>query len=148
MVIMKSGKRLMTERAELPNQEKIRTLREQKTYKYQGILEADTIKLVEIKEKKRKRNISGERENYSKPNYVTEISSARKKIQMDKRIRKLMTMLKALHLKDVVDRLCVSRKEGRRRLASIQDSVNASIQRLEDYVKKRRERLITATRKK
>ena len=36
---------------ELPNQEKIRTLGEKETYKYLAILEADTIKQVEMKEK-------------------------------------------------------------------------------------------------
>ena len=36
---------------ELPNQEKIRTLGEKQTYKYLGILEADTIKQEEMKEK-------------------------------------------------------------------------------------------------
>ena len=35
---------------ELPNQEKIRTLGEKETYKYLDILEADTIKQVEIKD--------------------------------------------------------------------------------------------------
>ena len=34
---------------ELPNQDKIRTLRKKETYKYLGILEADTIKKVEMK---------------------------------------------------------------------------------------------------
>ena len=34
---------------ELPNQEKIRTLTENETYKYLGILEADIIKQVEMK---------------------------------------------------------------------------------------------------
>ena len=34
--------------------------------------------------------------------------------QMDQRTRKLMTMHKALHLRDDVDRLYVSRKEGGR----------------------------------
>ena len=41
----------MTDRMELPNQEKIRTLGEKETYKYLEILEADTIKQVEMKEK-------------------------------------------------------------------------------------------------
>ena len=36
---------------ELPNKEKIRTLREKETYKQLWILEADTIKQVEMKEK-------------------------------------------------------------------------------------------------
>ena len=48
---MKSGKRHLTDGIELPNQDKIRTLEEKETYKYLGILEADTIKQVEIKEK-------------------------------------------------------------------------------------------------
>ena len=44
---------------------------------------------------------------------------------MDQRTRKLMTMHKALHLRDDVDRVYVSRKEGGRRLACIEDSVDA-----------------------
>ena len=34
MLVMKSGKRHMIERIELPNQDKIRTLGENETYKY------------------------------------------------------------------------------------------------------------------
>ena len=45
-------------------------------------------------------------------------------------------MHKALHPQDDVDRLYVSRKKGERGLASIKESVNASIQRLEDYIEK------------
>ena len=47
-----------------------------------------------------------------------------------------MTMHKALHPRDDVDRLYVSRKEGGRGLASIEDSVDESIQRLEDNIEK------------
>ena len=57
-----------------------------------------------------------------------------------------MTMHKALHPRDDVDRLYVSRKEGGRGLASIKDSVDASIQRLEDYIAKHGRGLITALR--
>ena len=57
-----------------------------------------------------------------------------------------MTMHKALHPRDYFDRLYVSSKEGGRGLASIEDSVDASIQRLEDYIEKRGGRLITATK--
>ena len=53
---------------------------------------------------------------------------------------------KIRHPKDDVDRLYVSRKEGGRRLATIEDSVNASIKRLEDYLEKHEGVLITATR--
>ena len=51
MLVMKSDKRHMTEGVELPNQVIIRTLWEKETYKYLGILEADTIKQVEMTEK-------------------------------------------------------------------------------------------------
>ena len=36
---------------ELPNQDKIRTLGENRTYKYLGILQDDTIRQVDMKEK-------------------------------------------------------------------------------------------------
>ena len=55
-------------------------------------------------------------------------------------------MHKALHPRDDVDRLYVSRKEGGRGLASIKDTVEASIQRLEDYIEKHERELITAIR--
>ena len=41
---MKSGKWHLTDGMEQPNQDKIKIFREMKTYKYSGILEADTIK--------------------------------------------------------------------------------------------------------
>ncbi len=44
--------------------------------------------------------------------------------QMDQRTRKLMTMHKALHPRDDVDRLIVSRKERGRGLASIEEKEN------------------------
>ena len=53
-------------------------------------------------------------------------------------------MLKALHPRDDVDRLYVSKKGGRG-LTSIEDSVDASIQ-LEDHIEKHEEVLITAIR--
>ena len=53
---------------------------------------------------------------------------------MDQRTRKLMTIHKALHPRDDVDRHYVSRKEVGRGFASIEDSIDASIQRLEHYI--------------
>ena len=63
---------------------------------------------------------------------------------MDQRIRKVMTMHKALHPRDDVD--YVTRKERGRGLTSIGDSVDASIQRLKDFIEKQRGRLNTTTR--
>ena len=40
-----------------------------------------------------------------------------------------------MHLRDDIDRLYVSLKEGGRGLTNIEDSVDASIRRLENYIK-------------
>ena len=166
LLVMKSGKRHLTDGIELPNQDKIRTLAEHETFKYLGILEADTIKQAEMKNKIQKEYLRRTRElleiklnsrklikgintcavllvRYSGPF----LKFTRDELwQMDQRTRKLMTMHKALHPRDDVDRLYVTRKEGGRGLASIEDSVEASIQRLEDYIEKYEGRLITAIR--
>ena len=55
-------------------------------------------------------------------------------------------MPKAINLRDDLDKLYESRKEGGRGLASIKDSDDTSIRRLEVYIKKSKERLITVTR--
>ena len=51
MLLIKRGKQHLIDGIELPNQDKITTLRDKETYKYLGILEADTIIQVEMKEK-------------------------------------------------------------------------------------------------
>ena len=56
-----------------------------------------------------------------------------------------MTMHKALHPRDDIDRLYVLRKAGGRGLARIEDSVHVSIQQ-EDFLQKCGGRLIAATR--
>ena len=66
---------------------------------------------------------------------------------MEQRIRKLVTTHTALHPRDDDDRLYISRKEGGKGLVSIEDSVDASIQRLEDYIEKHEGGLFTAIRK-
>ena len=55
-----------------------------------------------------------------------------------------MTMHKALHPRDDVNRLHVSRKEGGRGLTSIEGSVDASIQRFKVYIEKHERGQITA----
>ena len=59
MLVMKNGKRQLTDGMELPNQDKIRTLGENDTYKYLGILDANAIKQMEMKDKtqKKKKNL-------------------------------------------------------------------------------------------
>ena len=159
---MKSGKRYMTDGMELPNHDKIRTLEENESYKYL----ADTIKQVSMKDTIRKEYLRRTRKlletKLSCRNLIKGINTwavplvrysgpflkcIREELkQMDQRTRKLMTMHKALYPRDDVDRLYVSRKEGGRGLTSIEDSVDVSIQRLEDYIEKHERGLITTIR--
>ena len=133
---------------ELPNQDNIITPGENETYKYLGILEADTIKQVEMKDKIQKEYLRRTRKlldmKLSRRNLIKGINTwavflvrfstpflkwARDELkQMYQRTRKLTTMHKALHPRDDVDRQYVSRKEAGRRHVSIEDSVDASIQ--------------------
>ena len=57
LLVMKSGKRHLMDRMELPYQEKIRTAGEKETYKYLGILEFDSIKQVVIKKRVKDKTI-------------------------------------------------------------------------------------------
>ena len=166
MLAMKSGKRHMTDGMELLNHDGIRTLEEKETYKYLGILEADTIKQVLTKDTTRKEYLRRTRKlletKLSSRNLIKEINTWAVPLvryswpflkwtweelkQMDQRTRKLMIMHKALHPRDDVDRLYVSRKQGGRGLASIEDTVDASIQRLEDDIEKHERGLFTTIR--
>ena len=154
MLVMKSGKRHLTDGMELRNHDKIKTLAENETYKFLGISEAFTIKHVEMKSK-----IQKEYPRRTGKLLETKINTWAIRLvrysgpflkwtrdelkQIDQRTRKLMTMQKALHLRDDVGRLYVSGKEGGRGIASIEDSVGASI-RFEDYIQKHDGGLITA----
>ena len=51
MLVMKSGKQHLNDGMELQNQDNIRRLGENEAFKYLGILEANTIKQVEMKDK-------------------------------------------------------------------------------------------------
>ena len=55
-------------------------------------------------------------------------------------------MHKALHPRNDVERLYVSKRDGGRGLACMEDSVDASIRRCEDNIEKCGRRLITASR--
>ena len=166
MLVMKSGKQHTTDGMELPNHDKMRTLGKNETYKYLGIIDAGTIKWVEMKDKIRKEYLRRTRKlletRLSSRELIKGINTwavtlfrhsgpflkwTRDELkQMDQRTKKLMTMNKALHPRDDVDRLYVSRKEGGKGLASIEDCIDASIQRLEDYIEKDERGLITPIR--
>ena len=64
---------------------------------------------------------------------------------MDRWTKKLMTRHKALHPRNNIHRLYVSRKQGGRSCPSIEDCVDASTQSLEEYINKSKERPFIAT---
>ena len=144
---------------ELPNQYKIRMLAENETYKYLGILEADTIKQVEMKNKIQEEYLRRTRKlletKLSSRNLIKGINTWAVPLVRysgpflkltPEELRQMVQMHKALHPSDDMDRLYVSRKEGGRGLASIEDTVDASIQRLEENIEKHAGGLITAIR--
>ena len=142
--VMKRSKRHRTDGIELPNQNKIRTLGENDAYKYLCIFKAYTIKQVEMKDKSQKEYLRRSRKlldtklsgrnlikgiktwavpliRYSGPFLYWTKDELR---QMDQRTKKLMTKLEALHPRDDVHRLYVSRKDEENGLASIEYSVD------------------------
>ena len=143
MLVMKSGNRQLTDGMELRNQDKIKTLAENEIYRYLGILEADTIKQVEMKEKIQKEYVRSNRKlletKLNSRNLIKGINTCavplvrysgpflkrtRDELKlMDQRTRKLITMHKALLPKDDVDRLYVSRKEREEGLPALKTSL-------------------------
>ena len=145
MLVMKSGKRHLTDGMELPNQDKIGTLEENETYKYLGILEADTIKQVQMKDKIQKEYVTSTRKlletklfsrnlikgintwavplvRYSDPFLKWSRDEFK---QMDQENKKTTDNALGITPRDDFDRLYVSRKEGGKRLDRIEDSVDA-----------------------
>ena len=131
--------RQIIERIELPNQD--RTLGEKENCKYLGILAADSIKQAEMREQIRKGYLRQMRKLLKTKlyhrNLIKEINTwvvhlrrhsgpflkwKRGEIrQMDQSTKKLIMIHKALHPRDDIDRLYVSRKEEGKELTSIED---------------------------
>ena len=131
MLVMKSGKQYLPDGMELLNQDKLRILAENETYKYLGILEADTIKRVQMKDKIQKEYLRRTKKLHetklSCRNLIKGINTWAVLLvrysgsflkwtrdepkQMNPRTRKLMTIHKTLHPRDDVDRLYVSKKK-------------------------------------
>ena len=74
MLVMKSGKQQLTDGMEQPNQDKIRTLAENETYKYLGILRVTSWNKWKWKTNF-KNNITGELESYSRHSYLAKTLS-------------------------------------------------------------------------
>ena len=133
---------------ELLNHDKTRT-REKKTCKYFGIFDLGSLHhQTSGEERKNKESVSQKNQKatrdktiWQKPNQekntwlvlivrysVPFLKWTRQELkQIDQKTRKLMTTNRVLHPRNNVDRLYVSKKEGGRRLARIEDSVDVSI---------------------
>ena len=152
---------------ELPGGKVFKSLQKGESYKYLGILEADKfleekMKLIVSKEYiRRLRKVLKSKLNggnlvrgvntwaVSLLRYSAAFVSWRKsELQaIDRKTRKLFTIFGALHIKSVVDRLYIPRKEGGRGLISTEDCVELAIRGLEVHVHETEERLILTARR-
>ena len=65
---------------------------------------------------------------------------------IERRQRKLVTIHNAFHPKSSIDRIYLLRKEGRRGLIGVQDTVETAILESRNYVRNSKERLVIAAR--
>ena len=151
----------------LPDEKKIRNLKEDESYKYLGVLEAEdfkrseTKKIIKMEYKRRVRKVLETKLNGH--NLIKAINTwaiavirysapfldwNKDELQaLDRRTRKLMTTHKALHPKSNVDRLYIPMKEGGRGLISVADVTQTTILGLQKYIQESEEKLISAARK-
>ena len=166
MLVMEKRKIVKSGGIELPDGKVIKSLQEGESYKYLGILEGD--KFLEEKMKlnvskkyiRRLRKVLKSKLNgrnlvrgvntcaVSLLRYSTAfVSWSKSELQaIDRKNRKLFTIYGALHPNSDVNRLSIPTKEVGRRLISIEDCVEITIQSLEVYVHGSEERLIQAAR--
>ena len=166
MLVMGKGNIVKSVGIKFPEGKVIKSLQEDESYKYLGILEADKFLAEKMKfnvwkeyirtlKKVLKSKLNGENLvrgvntwAVSLIRYSAAFVSWRKsELQaIDGKTRKLFTMYGALHLKSDVDRLYIPRKEGRRGLISIEGCVELPMRDFEVYVNGSEERLIQAAR--
>lgn len=154
-VVLRRGKKIEDEGISMPDGQLIEDLGAE-SYKYLGILEADRMKMEEMKEKVRKEYYKRLRKvlesklnggNIVKAMNTWAVAAVRYTAgildwtvdelkNMDRKTRKLMTMNRALHPKADVDRLYVSRDQGGRGMVSIEECVRIEECSLSDYIKR------------
>ena len=152
MFMIKIEKRETTERLELTNQETIRTREEKETYYNLRILEVDSIKQTETKEKTRKEYLKITRKllktKLRKKNLIKRYLSSPscKILKTIFKMHKGKTRKKGTKNKEIDDdaqdfslgiwhRLYVSKNEGGKRLASIENCVNTKKTAKKDWLR-------------
>ena len=153
-IVMKRGKKVEDAGIEMPGGIVIEDLGDG-AYKYLGVLEADKIKMEEMKQKvrtdyyRRVRKIlesSLNGGNTVKAMNTWAVAAVRYTAgildwtvdelkEMDRKTRKIMTMNGALHPRADVDRLYIPRDEGGRGMMSVEEVVRIEECSLSDYLK-------------
>ena len=155
MLVMKSGKRHLTDGMELPNQNKNWTLGEKETNKYLGILEADAVKQVRMKDKIKKEYLRSTRKLLETKlcgrSFIKEVNTWALHLvrysgtlsQIDQRrtngpkTRKLMTMHKALHPRHGVDNLYMyQERQEEEDLSALKTALTHRHNDSRDYIEK------------
>ena len=166
MLVLKRGNIIKSDGIVLPDDTVIKAMNEGDSYKYLGIMEADQILRKEMKEKVNKEYLRRTKKvlksKLNGGNSIAAINTwavsllrysaaflkwTREELRaIDRQTRKMMTMYRALHPRDSVDRLYLSRKEGGRGLISIEDCVDIAELSLKEYVMRSKEKIISAAR--
>ena len=153
-MVMKHGKIQNSTGISLPNGQMVPGLKTTDTYKYLGMLEADTIKQAEMKLKVKQEYIKRVRKVLSSDldagNTVTAINvwavaafrysavildwNKTELKEIDVKTRKLLTMYKAHHPKASVARLYLPREDGGRGLKSIEQIVEEDKKGIAEYL--------------
>ena len=165
-VMMKRRKVLLLEEIDMPDGNRITSMKDREYYKYLGILERDKTKRKEVKRNilkeyhRRVRKVLKLKCNGSntiKAINIWAISLVRysrafsdwtreKLREMDLKTRKLMTMHGTLHLRAHTSRLYIHKKDGGGSLISIEDYVDQAAQGLQNYISKSTKRILRSVR--
>ena len=166
MLVIEKGKIVKSVGIELPDGKVIKSIQEDESYKYLGILKADRFLGEEMKLKvskeyfRRLKKVLKSKLNggnlvqgvntwaVSLLRYSAAFISWRKcELQaIDRKTRKLFTIYGGLHSKSDVDRLYIPRKDGGRGLIVIENCVELAVRGLEVYVHGSEERLLQGAR--
>ena len=161
VLTMKRGKIAHSDGISLPDGQRMMNIDEH-GYKYLGVLEADEVKHIQMKDQIRKEYIRRIRKilksKLNAGNIISAINSRAVAVvrygagiikwkkdemqELDRKTRKLLTMYGAHHPKADVDRLYMKRSDGGRGLIGVEDCVGMEVDSLAKYLSQTNERLL------
>ena len=164
LLVMKMGKIVKSGGIKLPKEKVIKSLEEEESHIYLGVLEAYEVMVNEMKDKVKKeyykRVIKVLETKLNSGNVFKAINTwavsavlysaaflGWSKLQLEdigRSTRRLLTMHNKFHPKSNVDRLYLSRSHGRRGLIEVQDTVETVIFGLRIYKRNSKKRLLIA----